>query len=71
MLNNNSIIKMNMDKEFMSMKRQENKKVGAGWKKIKMDKKKKIMKKMNRTSNQSSTHSTSSKTSKKLTKTAI
>ena len=72
MLNSNSIIKMNTDKEFMSMKRWETKKVEAVWKKTKMDKKRKILKKKKtQTNNQSSTLSTSSRTSKKSTRTVI
>lgn len=71
MCNSNSIIKMNMDKEFTSMKRWETKKVKVVWKKIKMDKMRKSMKKMSKTSNKFSIHSTSSRTSKKSTKTVI
>ena len=67
----NSIIKMNMVKEFMSTKRWENKKVEVGWKKTKRHKKRKNTKKKNLTSNQTSTLSTNSRTSKKSTRTAI
>ena len=67
----NSIIRMNTDREFMSMKRWKNKKVEVEWKKTKMGKMRKIMTKMRQTSNQSSTHSINSRTSKKWTKMVI